>query len=316
MAVDASAREPLFGVMLLPVAVPFNRLEATARLADDLGYDTLWLFDHLDTPHAEPGAQPLDLYEGWTTATWLAARTEQIRIGHNVLCAPLRHPALLAKMAATLDVASGGRAELGIGWGSMPTELRRFGFGDEGGRVRAARLRETLEILELMWQGEAFEYRGEHYQVPDGIGRPRPVRGHIPIQIGGVGPTLTMPLVARFADWWNCPPTGLERFDELRGLAGQARVALQMVVGMVPSSTMRERVERDTESRFGATWGGSVVGTPDEVAAALRRHVDRGIHQLIIQFHDYGRRQSLELFATEVMPAIRATAATAAEGAA
>src|SRR5436305_1026843 len=117
--------------MLLPVAVPFARLDAAARAADELGFDTLWLFDHLDTPHAEPGAPVLDLYEGWTTATWLAARTHQIRIGHNVLCASFRHPALLAKMAATLDVASGGRAELGLGWRSMPAELRRSGLGDE-----------------------------------------------------------------------------------------------------------------------------------------------------------------------------------------
>jgi alkanesulfonate monooxygenase SsuD/methylene tetrahydromethanopterin reductase-like flavin-dependent oxidoreductase (luciferase family) len=305
MAADPSSRQPLFGVMLLPVDVAFNRLEATARAADELGLDTLWLFDHLDTPHAKPGAPSLDLYEGWTTATWLAARTEQIRIGHNVLCASLRHPTLLAKMAATLDRASGGRAELGIGWGSMPDELRRFGFGEESGRARSARLYETLEILELMWKGEPFEYRGAHYQIPDGIGRPRPVRDRIPIQIGGVGPKLTMPLVARFADWWNCPPTGLERFDELRGLAGGARVALQLVVGLVPSSAMREKVASDTQARFGVTWGSWIVGTPDEVAAALRRHVDRGIEQLIIQFHDYGRRESLELFANEVMPAIR-----------
>jgi alkanesulfonate monooxygenase SsuD/methylene tetrahydromethanopterin reductase-like flavin-dependent oxidoreductase (luciferase family) len=316
MAADLSTGVPLFGVMLLPVAVPFGRLEATARIADELGYDTLWLFDHLDTPHAEPGAPALDLYEGWTTATWLAARTEQIRVGHNVLCAPLRHPTLLAKMAVTLDRASDGRAELGIGWGSMPDELRRYGFGQESGRVRSARLRETLEILELMWGGEPFEYWGEHYQVPDGIGRPGPVRGRIPIQIGGLGPKLTMPLVARFADWWNCPPTGLERFDELRALAGRARAALQLVVGLVPSSPTREKVALDTEARFGATWGAWIVGTPDEVAAALQRHIGRGIDQLIIQFHDYGRRQSLELFAAEVMPVIRATAATVKEGAA
>src|SRR4051812_40249278 len=103
------ATETLFGLMLLPVRAPIARLEASARAADAAGFDSLWLFDHLDTPHAEIGAPTLDVYEGWTTATILAARTERIHIGHNVLCASFRHPALLAKMAATLDVATCGR---------------------------------------------------------------------------------------------------------------------------------------------------------------------------------------------------------------
>jgi alkanesulfonate monooxygenase SsuD/methylene tetrahydromethanopterin reductase-like flavin-dependent oxidoreductase (luciferase family) len=301
--------------MLLPVAAPFTRLEATARAADELGYETLWLFDHLDTPHADAGAPVLDVYEGWTTATWLAARTDNIRIGHNVLCASFRHPTLLAKMAATLDVVSGGRAELGIGWGSMPDELRRFGFGDEPGSVRSQRLRETLEILELMFAGEPFEYIGRHYQIPDGVGRPRPVHGRIPLQIGGVGPKLTMPLVARFADWWNCPTNGLQRFEELRTLAGQAKVALQVVVGLAPSSAARAQVEHDTAARFGGMWGSWVVGDPAEVADVLAAYVHRGIDQIIVQFHDYGRRDTLQLFASQVIPAVRA-ASMAKDGAA
>jgi alkanesulfonate monooxygenase SsuD/methylene tetrahydromethanopterin reductase-like flavin-dependent oxidoreductase (luciferase family) len=307
MLADGPRPDPLFGVMLLPVAVPFARLDATARAADELGFDSLWLFDHLDTPHSDPGTPTFDVYEGWTTATWLAAHTEQIRIGHNVLCASFRHPALLAKMAATLDVASSGRAELGIGWGSMPDELRRFGFGEEPGPARSARLLETLEILELMFGGEPFDYRGRYYQVPDGIGRPRPLRGRIPIQIGGIGPKLTMPLVARFADWWNCPTSGLEFFDELRPLAGKARVALQVVVGRVPSAGARSAVELETQTRFGSTWGSWVVGNPDQVGVELRSHLDRGIDQIIVQFHDYGSRKSLELFASEVMPALIGT---------
>ena len=295
------AEAPLVGVMLLPVAVPFARLEATARAADELGYDSLWLFDHLDTPHAEPGAPTLDVYEGWTTATVLAARTERVRIGHNVLCASFRHPALLAKMAATLDVASGGRLDLGIGWGSMPDELRRYGFGEEPNAVRSARLRETLEILEGMFTGEPFAHDGEHYSLPDAIGRPRPVHGRIPIQIGGAGPKLTMPLVARFADWWNIPASALDRLAELRPLAGEARVALQCVVGLAPSSAQRDAVEHAVGARF-SVWGGAVTGTPDEVVAGLRRYVEQGVEQLIIQFHDYGRRETLELFAAEVLP--------------
>ncbi len=298
-------RAPIFGVMLLPVGVPFTRLETTARVADDLGYDTLWMFDHFDTPHAAPDEPPLDVYEGWTTATMLAARTQRIRIGHNVLCGSFRHPALLAKMAATLDVATGGRLELGIGWGSMPDELRRFGFGDDPSATRSARLRETLEILELMFRGEPFSYRGEHYTLADAVGRPTPTSGRIPIQIGGIGPKLTMPLVSEFADWWNCPADGFGRLEELKPLAGKARVALQCVVGLAPSTAERDRVADQTSARFAGTWGGSVTGTPDEVAAVLRTYLDRGVEQLIIQFHDYGRPDTLALFARQVIPALR-----------
>jgi alkanesulfonate monooxygenase SsuD/methylene tetrahydromethanopterin reductase-like flavin-dependent oxidoreductase (luciferase family) len=302
-----TATGPLFGLMLLPVRVPFARLEATARAADEAGFDGLWMFDHLDTPHADRGSPTLDVYEGWTTATMLAARTERIRIGHNVLCSSFRHPVLLAKMAATLDVASGGRLELGIGWGSMPDELRRFGFGVESGAVRAERMAETLDILQLMFTGEPFSFEGIHYSVPDGVGRPRPVKGRIPIQIGGLGPKLTLPLVARYADWWNCPSNGLDRFHELRPLVGSARVALQVLVAIAPSTASRDQVAADTRQRFEDTWGGVVVGTPDEVAARLQGFVDRGVEQLIIQFADYGRRETIDLFATEVIPAVRRT---------
>ena len=87
-----------------------------------------------------------------------------------------------------------------------------------------------------MFTGEPFSYAGTHYTLSDAVGRPRPVNGRIPIQIGGLGPKLTLPLVARYADWWNCPSNGLDRFHELEPLIGRARVALQVVVGLAGSS--------------------------------------------------------------------------------
>ena len=140
-----------------------------------------------------------------------------------MLCDPFRHPVLLAKMAASFDVISGGRLELGVGWGSVPVELETYGFGPEPPAVRAAKLRETLQILGLMFAGEPFDFDGAHYRLRGAIGRPVPAQPHVPIHIGGGGPKLTMPLVAEFADWWNCPGYALERLDELRPLAGDAR---------------------------------------------------------------------------------------------
>ena len=155
---------PWFGVYLPQLRMGFEELCDRTLAAEAAGFDSVWLMDHL----AAPLAPEIDTFEGWTVAAALAARTTRIRIGHLVLCDPFRHPAVLAKMAATLDVVSGGRLELGIGWGSVPDELRRYGFGDEPPARRAARLRETLEILAAMFTGEPFDHHGEHFDLQIG----------------------------------------------------------------------------------------------------------------------------------------------------
>jgi alkanesulfonate monooxygenase SsuD/methylene tetrahydromethanopterin reductase-like flavin-dependent oxidoreductase (luciferase family) len=154
-----------------------------------------------------------------------------------------------------------------------------------------------------MFSGERFSYRGRHYLLEDAIGLPRPVAGRIPIHLGGAGPKLTMPLVARHADWWNCPASAVERLGELRPLAGRARIAVQHSIGLAPSSAERAAVDAVTRARFGS-WGGVVTGTPDEVAAALFAEASAGVELFVLQFHDYATRQSLELFAREVVPAV------------
>src|SRR5882672_4920693 len=115
------------GLFLPQMRMTFDQVEAKVRAAEELGFHSAWFMDHL----APPAATQHDMLEGWTTASAIAARTSTIRLGHLVLCGPFRHPALLAKMASTLDVISNGRLDLGIGWGSVPDELRRYGFGDE-----------------------------------------------------------------------------------------------------------------------------------------------------------------------------------------
>src|SRR5882757_6929216 len=171
--------QPWFGVYLPQLRMPFERIVERTRAAEAAGFDSVWLMDHF----AAPAAPEIDSFEGWTIATALAARTSTIRVGHLVLCDPFRHPALLAKMAATLDVISGGRLELGIGWGSVPAELRTYGFGPEPPAVRAAKLRETLEILDLMFSGETFDYSGEHFTMQGATGRPIPAQSRVPVHI-------------------------------------------------------------------------------------------------------------------------------------
>lgn len=298
----ASSAHPRFGLFLPPIRMSWETILERALAAEAAGFDSLWLIDHL----AAPALPEADCLEGWTVATALAAHTRRLRIGHLVLCASFRHPALLAKMAATLDRVSGGRLELGLGWGSVPQELATFGFGAEPPRVRAARLRETLEILKLLFTGEPVSYAGRYWQLDGAIARPRPLQDPLPLHIGGAGRELTLPLVAEFADWWNCPSYATEHLAALRPLAGRARVSVQHPVGFVTDPGQRERVAATAQKRFGA-WGGLLVGSAEELAAALRAEVAAGVGLFVLQFSDFGEPATLERFAREVMPAVRAT---------
>jgi alkanesulfonate monooxygenase SsuD/methylene tetrahydromethanopterin reductase-like flavin-dependent oxidoreductase (luciferase family) len=278
----------------------FDRILERTLAAEAAGFDSVWLMDHF----AAPRAPEVDTFEGWTVASALAARTSTIRIGHLVLCDPFRHPALLAKMAATLDVISGGRLELGIGWGSVPEELRIYGFAPEPAGVRAAKLRETLEILDLMFAGETFDYDGAHFHLQRAIGRPVPAQARVPVHIGGGGPKLTMPLVERFADWWNCPGYALDRIDELRPLAGNARISTQHPIGLAPDAATRDDVIATAHRRFGA-WGGVIAGTGNEVARELVAEVNRGVEGFVLQFSDFGTPETIQHFMTEVAPLVK-----------
>jgi len=291
---------PWFGLYLPQLRMSFDRILERTLAAEAAGFDSVWLMDHF----AAPMAPEVDTYEAWTVATALAARTSTIRIGHLTLCGPFRHPVLLAKMAASFDVISDGRLDLGIGWGSVPDELRTFGFGPEPAATRAAKLRETLEIVERMFAGEPFDYAGEHFTLHGATGRPVPVQARVPVHIGGGGPKLTMPLVSQFADWWNCPGYALDRLDDLRPLAGNARISVQHPIGLAKTSAERDETIAAVNRRFGS-WGGVIAGTADEVAAALAHDTERGVEGFVCQFSDFGAPETIEHFMREVVPALR-----------
>ncbi|MFF5263858.1 LLM class flavin-dependent oxidoreductase [Actinomadura viridis] len=289
----------LAGLYLPQIRMDFAAIERRARAAEEAGFHSVWFIDHL----APPARRDLDLLDAWTVATAVAMRTERLRVGHLVLCAEFRHPAMLAKMAAGLDIISGGRLELGMGWGSVARELVDYGFTDPGPAARARRLAETIDILRLLWTGEPVDFDGEHWRLREAVCRPRPVAGRVPIHIGGAGTRLTMPLVAGRADWWNCPSSAAGRLAELSRSSGAARISVQHPIGLAASSATREEVVETTRRRFGA-WGGVIAGTPDEVVAALAREREAGAELFICQFHDFGAPETIRLFAEEVLPAL------------
>ena len=301
--VGGTGDPPHFGLFLPQVRLGYRDIEAQVRLAESLGFHSVWFIDHL----AAPAGPEYDTLEGWTVASALATRTSRIRLGHLVLAASFRHPAVLAKMAATLDVVSDGRLELGLGWGSMETELAAFGFGQESARTRATRLVDTLEILERMFSGVEFSYEGHHHRLEGAIGRPVPVQERIPVHIGGAGRRYTLPIAARFGDWWNCPSYAVDDLAQLLPLAGSARVSVQHPVGLAATRSEVRGVGAEAERRFGP-WGGLIVGTPREVSEALLAEQEMGVEMFIIQFSDFGSERTLRLFCREVVPAVRAAA--------
>jgi alkanesulfonate monooxygenase SsuD/methylene tetrahydromethanopterin reductase-like flavin-dependent oxidoreductase (luciferase family) len=295
---ERATPQPWFGLFLPQLRMTFDVILERTLAAEAAGFDSVWLMDHL----AAPAAPEQDTFEGWTLVAAIAARTTTIRLGHLVTCDPFRHPAVLAKMAATVDVISGGRLELGIGWGSVPEELAAYGIGAGPPRERAARLAESLAILDLMFTGERFDFTGEHFTLRGAIGRPVPVQApRPPVHIGGAGPQLTMPLVRGHADWWNCPTYAIDRLGELAPLAAPARISSQHPVALARTDAERDEVVATGARRFGA-WGGLIGGTAGEVADALAAEIALGVEGFVIQFTDFGRPETVEHFMDAVAP--------------
>jgi alkanesulfonate monooxygenase SsuD/methylene tetrahydromethanopterin reductase-like flavin-dependent oxidoreductase (luciferase family) len=288
---------PEFGLFIPQMRMTPAAITERVQAAEAAGFQSVWLMDHM----VPPGLNAGECFEAFTLAAALAVQTERVRIGHLVACSQFRHPSVLAKMVVTIDHLSGGRFDLGLGWGSYPAEFAQFGFPDEPPGERARRLRETLEILELLFSGEVVDYEGRCYQLRGAQQRPRPVAGRVPVLVGGIGPTLTLPLVRRFADWWNCPSYGISRLAELRPEVGDVRVSTQHPVGLAAGPAERDEVAALAERRFG-NWGGLVVGTPEEVAEALRPEVDLGVELFLVPFSDFATVETIERFGREVIP--------------
>lgn len=290
---------PTFGLFLPQMRMGYQTILERVLTAENAGFDAVWFMDHL----APPMLPDADCFEAWTLATAVATRTSRIRVGHMVLCDGLRHPSLLAKMAATLDVVSDGRLDLGIGWGSVASELEQFGFGADPAAVRSDRLAETLTLLRLLWSGEPVDFEGRHFTLRGAQQRPVPVQAPLPVHVGGAG-DRTIGLARDHGDWWNCPATDVARFPELSRLVGDdVCKSVQRVVGLAATSASRDSVAETARRRFGS-WGGLVTGTPDEVTEVLRADVAAGADGFVIGFSDFADVATLALFARAVIPAV------------
>ena len=183
-------------------AAKWQTCDRVIRGLDAAGWDSLWVYDHF---HTVPRKEIEATFEAWTLMTHMAAVTSRARIGQLVTCNEYRHPAYLAKIAACVDVMSGGRLDLGIGAGWFQEEFDAYGYDYRTMPDRLRRLRESLEIIRRMWgDDDMASFDGKHFQLKDAVCRPKPVqRPHPPILIGGRGEKVLLRLVARYADVWN-----------------------------------------------------------------------------------------------------------------
>ena len=283
-----------YWVFLPQMRLTMDQLVDRARAAEAAGFTGIASMDHLAPPRAEGSP----MFEAMITSAWLASRTGQLRVGSLVLCDSFRHPAVLAREAVSLDHASGGRFELGIGWGSVADELRTFGIGSTEPKARLSRLRESLEIMQALWAGETLDYEGEHFRLQGAQQQPGPL-GRIPIVIGGAG-RGTMELVAAHADWWNVHIGIVDKLDDMRSFSGHARCSLQVQVALVPDSSSREEIEATARRRFGPV---PVVGTAPELVEYFGSLAARGVERVYVWFCDFAPPDTLAAFGAGVIGA-------------
>jgi F420-dependent oxidoreductase-like protein len=305
--------KPEIGVYLPQMGFTYEALLHRTRRCEQLGVDSVWLYDHL----YGPGVPHYPSLEAWTLATALLSHTERIRIGHMVLCNQFRHPAVLAKMVTTLDHISAGRLALGIGSGSIEDEHTRIGLEWGTFAERSERLGETLQILHQAFDNERIDFAGKHFTVTDMPIKPGPVQQpRPPIVVGGVGEKYTLPLVARYADVWNVPTYALGELEHkvsvLRSICEEVGrdpssivLSIEAVMALAPDDASLPAVRQLAEKRFGVpAFGlkeGGLVGTPPAIVDRLQELIGLGFGQIVLFTHDRGSDETLELLASEVL---------------
>ena len=287
-----------FFLYLPQMRLSFDRLTATAQAAEAAGFTGMAGMDHMTPPNAD--AQPM--YEAMITNAWLAASTERLKVSSLVLCDAFRHPAVLAKEAVSLDHASSGRFELGIGWGSWTPDFTSFGLTPEESPARVARLRETLQVIRALWAGETVDFQGEHHRLSGARQAPQPM-GKIPIVIGGAGPK-TLALVREFADWCNLDIRHVgklegDKFQAFRAQIGEARISVQQMIAYVPAGADRQAVADAAMRRFGGS--GPIIGSGPELTDHFGRLAERGVERVYAWFCDFAPPETLAAFGDTVI---------------
>ena len=285
--------------------------EAVVR-AEDRGFDSLWIDDHLLSDEGDWHDGKL---EGWTTLAAVAAATTRARVGLMVAANTFRNPGLTAKLATTLDHVSGGRAVLGLGGGWFEREHDAFGidFGAGFGE-RLDRLGEAVPLVRRLLDGERVTYKGTWYRFTDAVCEPLPVQSRLPILIGGKGPKKTIPIVARHADLWNAygTPAELAASDAILRAACDAVGRDEREIERTFNGNVVIRDSREEAERAWTGWRDrhrpqagedrlNAFGTVDDVAGQLDAYRAAGFGHAVLIF-----RSPFDLETMDRLPALRA----------
>ena len=313
-----------FGIQAGPIDLPYAARRDYWREAERLGYDWASVSDHFI---ANPvfGARDTDPWgEGWTSLAALAEATERIRIGVMVSSVSFRHPALLAKIAATLDVISDGRLEFGIGAGYLEAEYRMYGIPFPAAGVRLGQLDEALQVCRLLWTEERSNFSGKYFTLADAVCAPKPIqRPYPPIWVGGMGEQKTLRIVAEHADGWNAFPLPVpqlqHKLDVLHGHCTavgrdyntiQKQLGVNLIVrsdpGEVEAELGRFAAERQLPPERARMM--AMAGTPEEVAGILTPYLKLGFTHFIMLERAPLDYETLRLVIAEVAPRLRAAA--------
>lgn len=316
---------PRFGVFvpqgwrmdLVDIADPVEQYEAMTQAAiaadNETGWDSIWVFDHF---HTVPTPEIQTTFECWTITATLARDTKRVNVGQMVTCNGYRNPALLAKIASTVDVASHGRLYVGLGAGWYEHEWRAYGYGFPGTRDRLGAFGEAVEIVHRMWTDERPRFHGKYYAIDGPINEPTGVqKPHPPLWIGGSGERVTLKLVAKWGDACNVGGSVEEVQHKLAVLAGHCNDIGRDYREIIKSSSVNVHLieletaaERETalaraEQSYEEYQSHTIVGTPEMVRGRLQAYVDAGIDYFIVSIprnaydHDMQTR-----FAREVVP--------------
>ncbi|PPK94723.1 F420-dependent oxidoreductase-like protein [Kineococcus xinjiangensis] len=303
-------------------------MSSLARLADeDPVWESIWVYDHF---HTVPVPTDQATHEAWTLMAAFAASTSRVRLGQMCTCMAYRNPAYLAKVAATVDVVSGGRTEMGIGAGWYEHEWRAYGYGFPSAGERLRALEEGVEVMRQAWTTGTATVHGKHYTVDGAIVQPLPLQpGGIPLWIAGGGERKTLRTAAKYASYTNFDGTPEVFAHKSEVLAGHCRdlgtdydsivrsANYNVVIGR-DAAEVEERL-RGIEERLRphlpadklaetveSLRSGPAVGTPEQVVEVLRHMAGLGMTYAITYFAEAAYDTSgIELFAREVAPALR-----------
>jgi F420-dependent oxidoreductase-like protein len=301
-------------------------MASLAQDADEGPWESLWVYDHF---HTTPAPSEEATHEAWTLMAAFAAATDRIRLGQMCTCMGYRNPAYLAKVAATVDIVSGGRAEMGIGGGWYEHEWRAYGYGFPPIAERLGRLREGVEIMHQAWTTGSATLDGKYYQVDGAIVRPLPLQeGGIPLWIAGGGEKVTLKIAAKYASYTNFGTT-LEEFvhksEVLRGHTDAIGRDFAEITRSMEFQTILADTEAEVADRIAAVVAriapfvsveqagvierrfldSPAVGTPEQVVERLTAFADAGVGYGIHYFPEAAYdRSGLDLFERKVIPAL------------